>query len=119
MRFRTQEALTLLSLICRGEGWDLLLNWGLFIVGGWESHLSFLFQTYYPKDLSFKGDLEGIPAEVATYSCPFNPGTGPVTPWFWSLPHPSCPTMSQGFLPKLLCPSSDCFPTGPQLSCRN
>lgn len=71
------------------------------------SHLSFLFQTYYPKDLSFKGDLEGIPAEVATCSYPLNPGTGPITPWFWSLPHPSCPTMSQGFLLKLLCPFSD------------
>lgn len=89
MRFRTQEALTLLSLICRGEGWGLLLNWSLLIVGGWVGvkamlHLSFLFQTYYPKDLSFKGDLEGIPAEVAMCSCPLNPaqvqschGSGP------------------------------------------
>ena len=71
------------------------------------SYLSFLFYTHYPKDLSFKGDLEEIPAEVAKCSCAPNPGAGPIMSLFWPLFHPSFPPMSQGFLPKLLCPSSD------------
>lgn len=121
MRFGAQEALTVLGLT-QGRAVGLIAelgspHWGWGRVKA-MCHLSFLFQTHYPKD--FQGDLKGIPAEVAKCSRPLNPSTGPIMPLFWSLPHPSFPTMSQGFLLKLLCYSSEFVSlAGPQLSCRN